>query len=488
MAFALSFIFFIMLMVVIGNIPTMRKKQHSSEDYLMAGRSHGKFMIALSAAASAATGFVMIAAVGAGYTMGLMAVLMPLGWFFGDFLFWTLFPSRINQRARDSNCNTIPEFISDYTSNNRNTAVRKCLAIAIIAFVGLFAVGQFLAVGKAINAVFDLSMTSAIIVSGLIILAYSAKGGLESSIPTQFFQALVMLMATTGMFVLAIILGDGPVQIIKSIQSVDPDLLSIDGGQGLWVAFLLFIGWFSAAFVFDLGTPYLLVRIMAAKSPEESAKSRWIYLGFMQVTWVSMTLFGVLMNVFLPGITDPEQALPLFVGEYLHPIVSGAVMAGIFAAVASSLDGQLLVVSSSFAVDISPVFCTRMTKRYGLRYQATVTIIVSIIMGLIAIVLQESTNVFNLVVISASAMAGTIGLAFFITIMRWRTTPSAIIFGFIAAILTSLGWRYYGLSEYMIEGTPSFIAGLITHQLIVTFIKRIPTSVVGKVPLSKQVK
>ena len=86
MAFALSFIFFIMLMVVIGNIPTMRKKQHSSEDYLMAGRSHGKFMIALSAAASAATGFVMIAAVGAGYTMGLMAVLMPTG-----LVFWRLF-------------------------------------------------------------------------------------------------------------------------------------------------------------------------------------------------------------------------------------------------------------------------------------------------------------------------------------------------------------------------------------------------------------
>ncbi|MCY3752018.1 MAG: hypothetical protein OXG54_11545 [Gammaproteobacteria bacterium] len=173
------------------------------------------------------------------------------------------------------------------------------------------------------------------------------------------------------------------------------------------------------------------------------------------------------MNVFFPDIADPEQALPVFSQEYLHPVISGAVMAGIFASVASTLDGQILVVSSSFAVDVSPGFYQRMTGRFGLRYQSMVTVFVSCAVGAVAILLKDSTNVFDVIVISASAMGGTVGVAFFITLMRWRTSVPALLTGLVAAILTALAWRHYGLSQYILEAAPSFIAGLITHQFII---------------------
>jgi len=199
MAIALSFSFVVLLMVAAGNISRWRKTRHSTEDYLMAGHVHGKFMIALSGAASATSGFVMIGAVGAGYTMGLTAVLMPLGWFLGDLLFWTFFPARINQKGRDYNCKTIPEFISHSSPQTSEPIVRKMLALICIVFLGLYAVGQFLAAGKAVTVAFEFSMTHAIIASGIVIAAYSAKGGLESSIPTQFLQALIMLFTTVGL-------------------------------------------------------------------------------------------------------------------------------------------------------------------------------------------------------------------------------------------------------------------------------------------------
>ena len=475
-----SFCFFIILMIIVGNIASWRKKQHTAEDYLVAGRSYGKFTIALSTAASAVSGFIMIGAVGAGYTLGLKAILMPLGWFFGDLVFWTLFPDRINRRARNSNCNTIPEFISEFTSNSKNSVVRKVLAVAIIVFVGLYAVGQFLAAGKAINAVFNIPMTFAIVMSGLIILAYSAKGGLEASIPTQSFQALVMLFTTIGMLLYAIVHYGNPQQIIESLNSTDPGLLSIDGEEGYWSTFIIFVGFSCAAFTFDLGTPHLLVRIMATKSPEEAAKSRWVYIIFMQLTWISMTLFGLLMNLFLPEIADPEQALPVFSQNYLHPILAGAVLAGIFAAVASSLDGQLLVVSSSFAVDVMPKFYERMTTKIGTRYQTIVTVIVAILIGLVAITLQNSTNVFNIIVSSASIMGATIGMAFFITLMRWQSSALALTSALLVAAAVATMWRYHGLSVYLLEAAPSFIAGLLTHQVIISVTKAVPVDISSK--------
>ena len=468
MAIALSFCFFILLMVAVGNISARRKREHTTEDYLMAGRTHGRFMVALSAASSAVSGFIMIGAVGAGYTMGVLALMMPLGWFFGDLVFWNLFPGRINRRSRDHNCNTVPEFISESVSpGEKSGLIRKYLAVAIIVLVGGYAVGQYLAVGKAVSVVFDVSMPAAIIISGVVILAYSAKGGLESSIPTQFFQALVMLITTLGMLSVATWLGGGPAQLLDTLQSTHPELLSFKVGQSWWLSLLFFSGFAGAAFTFNMGTPNLLVRIMAARSPEEAVKSRWIYMGFMQVTWWTMSLFGLLMNVLLPEIGDPEQALPVFSQDYLHPIISGAVMAGIFASVASTLDGQILVVSSSFAVDVSPGFYQRMTRRFGLRYQSMVTIFVSCAVGTAAILLRDSTNVFDVIVMTASALGGTVGLAFFITLMRWRTSVPALLLGLAAALLTALFWRQYGLSQHLLEAAPSFIAGLITHQFIV---------------------
>ena len=134
--------------------------------------------------------------------------------------------------------------ISEFTSNSKNSVVRKVLAVAIIVFVGLYAVGQFLAAGKAINAVFNIPMTFAIVMSGLIILAYSAKGGLEASIPTQSFQALVMLFTTIGMLSYAIVHYGNPQQIIESLNSTDPGLLSIDGEEGYWSTFIYICGLF----------------------------------------------------------------------------------------------------------------------------------------------------------------------------------------------------------------------------------------------------
>ncbi len=467
MAIALSFSFFILLMVAAGNISSWRKTHHSTEDYLMAGHVHGKFMIALSGAASATSGFVMIGAVGAGYTMGLTAVLMPLGWFLGDFIFWTFFPARINQKGRDYNCETIPEFISYSSPRTNEPVVRKMLALICIVFLGLYAVGQFLAAGKAVTVAFDFSMTHAIIASGIVIAAYSAKGGLESSIPTQFLQALIMLFTTVGLLLIALYEGQGPAHILHAIQALDPKLLSLSGGKEYLLLTVFVLGFSTSAFTFDLGQPHLLVRIMATKSPEEAIKAKWIYLGFMQLTWISMSLFGLVMTVLLPGIADPEQALPIFARDFLHPILAGAVVAGIFAAVASTLDAQLLVLSSCIGVDLLPGIYRRMTKRFGVNYHVAVTILVTVITGVFAIFIVGNTTVFTLIIFSASVLGATFGYAMFVKVMQWRSSPMAIAIGVMAALLVTLAWRFYGLSQYMLEAFPGFLAGLMAHQLVI---------------------
>jgi len=463
MATAISFCFFLVLMMAVGFLSSLRK-DHSAEDYLTAGRSHGKFAIALSGAASATSGFIMIGAVGAGYALGFLAVLMPLSWFFGDLLFWTLFPSRINRLGRESNCSTVPELISHTATGKRTSGLRKFLAAATILFVGLYAIGQFLAAGKAVNGVFEIPISWAIVLSAFVIVVYSAKGGLKSSIPTQFLQAIIMLFTTVGMFLLALFIGGGPAEILADLRSVNSPLLSLDGGRGILLLFVFILGFATAAFSFDIGQPHLLVRILATKSPQEAYRARWIYIAFMQATWVSMSLFGLIMAVLLPDIADPEQALPMFASGHLHPILVGAVLAGIFAAIASTLDGLILVLSSSFGVDLVPEFYERMSRRFGSRYQAMVTLAVTVVTMIAATAVVESTTVFAIIVFSASGLGVSIGCAMLISILRWRTSTAALVVSIVCAVLVTAIWRYAGLSDTLLEAFPGFLTGLAVHQ------------------------
>jgi sodium/proline symporter len=226
-------------------------------------------------------------------------------------------------------------------------------------------------------------------------------------------------------------------------------------------------GFSTSAFTFDFGQPHLLVRIMATKSPDEAIKAKWIYLGFMQLTWITMSLFGLIMTVVLPNIPDPEQALPLFARDFLHPVFGGAVVAGIFAAVASTLDAQLLVLSSCIGVDLLPGIYRRMTQKFGVNYHVTVTLLVTLITGAFAVVIVGNTTVFNLIIFSASVLGATFGYAMFIKVMQWRSSPLAVAMGVIAALLVTLAWRFNGLSQYMLEGFPGFLAGLGAHQLVI---------------------
>ena len=473
MYMAISFGFLLVLMMTVGLFAARRGKT-DPDAYLTGGRGHSKLFIAFSSAASANSGFIMIGAVGAGYNMGLFALLMPLGWMLGDLVFWKLFPAKINARARETNCNTIPEFIGhscegDSCDGGRSSGLRAFLAVIAIVFIGLYAVGQFMAAGKAMDGAFGINPSTGIIISTLIILIYSAKGGLQSSIPTQFVQGVLMVGTILGVFSLALWLGGGPQNIFTVLQAKHPGLLQLDGGRGLLLAGIFLLGFATTAFTFNIGQPHILIRIMAAKTPVEAAGVRWIYIAFIQITWGAMTLFGLMMVVLMPDISDPELALPSFARINLHPILAGAVLAGVFAAIASTLDALLLVLSSSLGVDLFPRFYAKMNDRFGPFYQVFSTVLVTLLTVVTALFLIDSSSVLAVMFFGASGAGVGIGIAMLISVQQWKTSPTAIIISSACGVSAAAVWRFSGYSDVLLES----VAGLFTAILIHTLYSKI---------------
>ncbi|MBT7668496.1 MAG: sodium/proline symporter, partial [Bdellovibrionales bacterium] len=78
-----SFLFFLLIFVLIGVSSTFKSKK-SNSDYLMAGHDIPPWLAALSAIATNNSGYMFIGMIGYTYTSGLQSIWLMIGWILGD--------------------------------------------------------------------------------------------------------------------------------------------------------------------------------------------------------------------------------------------------------------------------------------------------------------------------------------------------------------------------------------------------------------------
>ncbi len=466
----LSFLFFIVLYLLIGNMAA-RFTKSSDEEYLTGGRSFGRFSIALSAFSCSQSGFMMTGGVGMGYAFGFYSLYWWLGWLIGDVLYWSIFPERLNRLARQTESCTIPELMSVGTNlAPRMGKVRVLGAMMSLIFVGFMVAANLLAAGKVIDGVFDIGVTLGIIIAGTTVLSYSARGGLKSSIPTQCIQAVLMIATAVSVLGYTIFISADIDTVVKTLNEADPLLLDITGGRETWVCILTLLGIVSYAFCFNMSQPHFLVRLMAGKDPEEARKAKWVYIALVQILLISMTTFGLLLRVLIPDITDPEQGLPVFALATFSPIVVGMVLGGIFAAVASSLDGLILVLSSALTVDLAPEFNQRMSEKFGRLYQICGTILVTVCVSLFTIF--SSSTVWDLSIYSGLGLGVTFGPVVLLKVLNQELNPFTIVVTMVSGLVMVVFWRLAGLDVYVIEMLPGFIFALLMYAFMMVIIRK----------------
>ncbi len=458
------FSLFLILFLGIGAFAA-KASDDSDEDYLLGNRSFGKLFIGLSAGATSNSGWIMTGAVGLGYLTGTYSLLMWLGFLIGDLAFWSIFPDRINRISREQDSQTVPELLGLIIKNPRGKRIiTAVVALLTVVFVGAYTAAQFSSAAKTLNAFFGLQTEWGAIISAGAILTYCVTGGIRASIWTDVVQAFVVMFVSYGMLIIGIFAGGGFGEIWAQLQSIDPGLINIASNRS-WLSILAYLGGFIAlGSSFNLSQPQFLVRLMAGSSPEETKQAKWIYLGFVYSTWLATLLFGITCRVLLPGVSDAEQALPLYAMQNLNPVLVGIVLAGVFSVISSTADSQILVCSSALARDLSPNFSHKMTRRHGVRYQQFVTLLVGIV-AVSASIFSDS-SVAGLVLFAIGALAGSIAPAMFITIIQRRTNHLAMGMMMVSGLLVAITWRLTGLNESLNEAVPGILAALLVHEIV----------------------
>ena len=224
-------------------------------------------------------------------------------------------------------------------------------AASIIIFLFSAMAAQWVGGARLIESLTGLSYTSALFIFAMSVLIYVIIGGFRAVALTDAVQGTVMFFGTLILLVATIIAGGGISNIISDLTAENPNLITpygFDGGlTPLYVSsFWILVG------VGVVGLPQITVRAMSyknAKSMHRAIIIGTIVIGFIML---GMHLIGVFARPILPGIEVGDTVMPLLAMEVLPAWLAGLVLAAPMAAIMSTVDSLLLLVSSAVVKDV----------------------------------------------------------------------------------------------------------------------------------------
>lgn len=449
-------------MVGIGFWAARRTKTH--EDYFVAGRGISIWAIALATMSSAISGFLFVGGPGIQYQFGFGTLMLtfPAAVSFG--LAWYMLAKRLRLLAMVRPMITIPDAI--YARYDSNLA-RGLAAVAILLGVIGYLATQTLAMGHIFSRIFDIDLTTAVILGVAIVAAYAVAGGMIAGIYTDVAQGAIMVFAALIVFVLALQTGGGMGNMVQSIGAQDPDWVSPFGVLGPGVV----LGWYLVFSLGILGQPQVAHKFFMIDDPR---KLRWgavvaaVCAMLTTLVWLSVgTVMRYLADTGEVQLSAPDEAAPLFMLNYAPSFLAGLFFAGVAAASMSTADSFLNIGAAALVRDLPMAFGRMPDPVAQLRWGRIVTLILAVAAGAVALMSGKLVAVLGIFGwgMFAAALAPALGIG-----LNWpRATASAAVASItiggglqiLLELNNSMGWIDNPLPGHMYRAAASFLISFL---------------------------
>ena len=348
------------------------KKHKNATDYFLAGRRLTWPIIGFSLFASNISSNSLVGLAGAGFKDGFsvfnyewMAVLVLI-------LFAIFFlPFYLKNKIF-----TIPEYLERRYSYGIR-AYASAIAITLNILVELAA--TLYAGGLVINMIFPQFSLLQIIV-GLAIIAgiYTISGGLAAVMYTDTLQAIFLVFGSILITFFALDKAGGWEAVTAITEPSHFDILKPADDEVLpWPS--VFTGVLLLGFYFWGTNQYITQRTLAAKSVRQG---QWgsMFAGFLKLGTLFIMVFpGAFARVLYPEMTEMDMVYPTLIFDLLPVGVLGIVVAGLVAAMMSSLDSGLNSVSTLVTMDFVQKFNKKASPKRLMNIGRIVTAIVAVI-------------------------------------------------------------------------------------------------------------
>ena len=318
----------------------------SNDDFMVAGRRLGPFMLAATLAATE---------VGGGSSLGVSEKAygewgLSAAWYVLAMAITFVALSFVAPKLGRTMVRTVPEGMR--LRYGRANGLLSAL-ILILPMVGLTAI-QLMASATVLSVMTGMGYASSVVVVTVVVTAYSVMGGLWSVTITDAVQWVFIVVGSVLVIPFALDHVGGWAQMTAHVPA---EKLSPTAGMGWGTIVTLTVMYFAS---FSVGQESMQ-RYFAAKD-ERSARLGSIYAALFYGVYAFVpALIGVLAYAMVQGgqldasvieANGARYVLPTMAAAVLPSAVVGLLFAGLISATMSSADSNLLAAGSIFANDI----------------------------------------------------------------------------------------------------------------------------------------
>jgi len=463
---------YLVLLLALGFVST-RFFRGTSADYFVASRSIGPFMLLMSVFGTTMTAFALVGSSGEAYTTGI-GVYGLMASYSGLIHSACFFLIGIKLWAIGKRYGYVTQcqfFRERFESPALGYVLFPILVLLIIPYlliglIGAGAVIRGLTVGKggqpgtfpelfaSTNGAIPPEITALVI--SLVVLTYVFLGGVRSTAWANTFQTLVFMVTGLIAFVLIARALGGLSAASRAVLDKSPQHLMREGMIGKWQ-------FFTYAFIpLSVGMfPHLFQHWLTAKSAKTFRLTVVAHPLCIMVVWVPCVLIGVWAVGKGMTAPSPNAVLAKMVAVLVHSeLLTGLLMAGVLAAIMSSLDSQFMCIGTMFTNDIvlrikDPATVSDRQKLWTGRVFVVAVVAVTYLLTLVPWS-EMGLNVFDLGVWCFSGFGGLFPLVF--AAVYWkRATKAGAIAAVVATAAVWLGLLLYDLIAFEGHGHEEFL-------------------------------
>ncbi len=423
-------------------------KTKSAADFYAAGGGITGFQNSLAIAGDYMSAASFLGIAGLVFTSGFDGLIYSMGFLVG----WPIVLFLIAERLRNLGKYTFAD-VASYRL--QQTPIRILSATGTLVVVAFYLIAQMVGAGKLIELLFGLPYLYAVVLVGILMIAYVTFGGMLATTWVQIIKAC-MLLAGASFMAFMVLWSYGPVAMFEAAVQIHPKGQAIMGPGTLVSDPISAISLGMALMFGTAGLPHILMRFFTVADAQAARKSVFYATGFIGYFYILTFIIGFGAIIFLMDNSSfyhlhadgtPYDKIKDLIGGsnmaaiHLSEAIGGSLFLGFISAVAFAtilavVAGLTLAGATAVSHDLyaSVIAKGRATDVDEIR----VSKIATVVLGIVAIILGylfEQQNVAFMVGL-AFAVAASCNFPVLLLSMLWSklTTKGALIGGFLGLI------------------------------------------------------
>lgn len=326
---------------------SMRKKKDSAQEYFLANRNIGWFVIGTSILASNVGSEHVVGLAGTGAQSGLVMGHYELHSWIALLLGWVFVPFYLRSKVF-----TMPEFLERrYNANARWFLSIVSLVSYVLTKVSVTVYAGAIVITSFLGVEFWTGALILVIITGI----YTVLGGMRAVVYTEALQAIVLIVGSLILTIIGLSMLGGWDALMASVPKEKLNMFPpLSDPNFPWIGILVaspIVGlWYWCT------DQYIVQRTLTARN-EREARRGTIFAGYLKlfpffIFLVPGLIAAALANSGQLELSKTDQAFPALVKNLLPIGLRGLVAGGLLAALMSSLASVFNSCSTLFTMDI----------------------------------------------------------------------------------------------------------------------------------------